>query len=210
MVAIDAAYRPHGCTPVQGSLDSLAVMGHPDSVSIPPSDDYLPCNPHAPAPRPQRVQAHGDASSSSARRQSINQIVILVVDDAPIIRTLVIGHLQQRGFLALPAGDGQEALGVLANRRVDLLITDLDMPQLDGHALLEAVQDQYPLMRRVVMTGYTTIENALDALKLGATGFVPKPIDLAVLDQVVDLAVAEMRGWMRQLAAIRKLRHGEG
>lgn len=134
---------------------------------------------------------------------------MLVVDDSQIIRSLVCAHLQQRGLLVVQAADGIDALAALSVRKFDLLITDLEMPRMDGHALLEAVQDQYPLMRRVVMTGYTTIENALDALKLGAVAFVPKPIDLAVLDEVTDLAVAEMRGWMRQLAAIRRLRREE-
>ncbi|MBN8524335.1 MAG: response regulator [Planctomycetes bacterium] len=131
---------------------------------------------------------------------------VLVVDDSLIIRALVGSHLQQRGFVVVQAADGREAAAALAVRRFDLLITDLEMPNMDGHELLELVHDQYPLMRRVVMTGYTTIENALDALKLGSVGFVPKPIELPVLDEVLDLAVAEMRCWMRQLAAIRRLR----
>jgi DNA-binding NtrC family response regulator len=147
-----------------------------------------------------------DAAGSSTKHPSITQISVLVADDSQIIRAMVCAHLQHRGFLVVPVADGVEALAALSVRKFDLLITDLEMPNMGGHALLEAVHDQYPLMRRVVMTGYTTIENALDALKLGAVGFIPKPIDLAALDEVVDLAVAEMRGWMRQLAAVRRLR----
>jgi len=137
----------------------------------------------------------------------VNRISILVVDDENAIRRVVCAQLERRGLLAVPAVDGQDALAALSVRKFDILITDLQMPRMDGHALLTAVQDQYPLMRRIVMTGYTTIENALGALKLGAIGFVPKPVDPIVLDQTVDLAVAELRAWMHQLSAIRKLRH---
>lgn len=135
---------------------------------------------------------------------------VLVVDDERPIRRIVATHLARRGFTVAEAADGEEALGALAVRRFDILVTDLQMPRLDGHGLLLRVQDEYPLMRRVVMTGYTTIENALDALKLGAVAFVPKPLELPVLDAAVDLAVAEMRLWMAQLAALRRLRPGHG
>ncbi len=161
----------------------------------------------APDPNPTPIIPPGGAvlgDSQSGVRQAV-QLSVLVVDDSAIIRAMVGTHLAQRGFLVVRAGDGAEALAALAVRKFDLLITDLEMPHLDGHALLAAVQDQYPLMRRIVMTGYTTIENALDALKLGAVGFVPKPVDLRAVDEVVDLAVSEMRCWMRQLSVIRKL-----
>lgn len=176
------------------------------AVTSSPSDDYLPSSTED---RRDAGHAQRKPDGSSARRQSISTVSILVVDDSQIIRSLVCSHLQHRGFVVVPAGDGNEAAAALTVRKFDLLITDLEMPNMGGHELLELVHDQYPLMRRVVMTGYTTIENALDALKLGAVGFVPKPIDLKVLDEVVDLSVAEMRGWMRQLAAIRKLRREE-
>lgn len=151
-------------------------------------------------------QPTSQADSASGLHATPAQVGILVVDDEHVVRRVVCAHLQQRGFVAVPAADGHEALATLATRKFDLLITDLQMPRMDGHSLLLAVQDQYPLMRRIVMTGFTTIENALDALKLGAVGFVPKPVDPAALDEAVDLAVSELRGWVRQLAAIRRLR----
>ncbi len=149
------------------------------------------------------------AGSASAIRRA-ESITILVVDDERAIRRVIGAHLARRGFIVLEAGNGEEALAALAVRRFDILLTDLQMPKLDGHALLRRVQDEYPLMRRVVMTGYTTLENALDALKLGAVAFVPKPVDLPALDQALDLAVSEMRLWMSQLAALRRLRPGAG
>lgn len=173
-------------------------MGHTHGVTTPAPDQNPPLS------VPAGASIFSD--SPSGQRQAVVQISVLVVDDSALIRSMVGTHLAQRGFLVVRAGDGAEALAALAVRKFDLLITDLEMPHLDGHALLAAVQDQYPLMRRIVMTGYTTVENALDALKLGAVGFVPKPVDLRVVDEVVDLAVSEMRSWMKQLSTIRKLR----
>ena len=170
-------------------------------MMAPAADDYQPLPHQAMLP---------STEGSAFRRQAVARITILVVDDSTVIRLLVSRHLQDRGFLTVEVADGQEALEALAVRKFDILITDLEMPRMDGHALLDAVQDQYPLMRRIVMTGFTTINNALSALKYGAIGSVPKPVDTAALDEVVDLAVTEMRLWIRQLSAIRRLHGKEG
>jgi DNA-binding NtrC family response regulator len=178
-----------------GPLDIATRMMHGCGVPTPSSNQVLPPGSQAPL-------------DSSAARLAVSRISVLVVDDENAIRRVVCAHLEQRGLVAVPAADGQDAMAALSVRKFDILITDLQMPRLDGLALLTAVQDQYPLMRRIVMTGYTTIENALGALKLGAIGFVPKPVDPVVLDESVDLAVAGLRAWMRQLSAIRKLHRG--
>jgi ATP-dependent Lon protease len=146
---------------------------------------------------------------SSASRQAVAQICVLVVDDESVVRRVVGAHLAQRGFLVVEVANGNEALAALSVRKFDILVTDLQMPGMNGHELLAAVHDQYPLVRRVVMTGYTTIENALDALKLGAVGFIPKPVDNRTLDTVIDLAVAELRAWLAQLSAMRRMRPGK-
>lgn len=133
---------------------------------------------------------------------------VLLVDDEPIIRRVLAAQLAAKGLLVVEAGNGREALAALSVRRFDLLITDLQMPEMDGRELLSRVQEDYPLLRRIVITGYTTMENALEALKLGAVGFAPKPIDPQVLSELVDLALRELAVWRTQLAALRRLRTG--
>lgn len=143
--------------------------------------------------------------SSSVRSQATT---VLLVDDEPIVRRILAAQLTAKGLLVVEAGNGREALAALSVRRFDLLITDLQMPEMDGRELLSRVQEDYPLLRRIVITGYTTMENALEALKLGAVGFAPKPIDPQVLSELVDLALRELAVWRTQLAALRRMRVG--
>ena len=133
---------------------------------------------------------------------------VLLVDDEPIIRRVIAAQLATKGLTVIEAGNGRDALAALSVRRFDLLITDLQMPEMDGHELLARVQEDYPLLRRIVITGYTTMENALEALKLGAVGFAPKPIDPQVMSELVDLALRELAIWRTQLATLRRLRTG--
>lgn len=134
--------------------------------------------------------------------------VVLLVDDEPIVRRVLAAQLAASGLTVVEAANGREALAALSVRRFDLLITDLLMPEMDGHELLSRVQEDYPLLRRIVITGYTTMDNALEALKLGAIGFAPKPVDPQVLSELVDLALREISLWRTQLAALRRLRSG--
>jgi len=132
----------------------------------------------------------------------------LLADDEPVIRRVIAARLAVRGLVVAEVGNGREALAALSVRRFDILITDLQMPEMDGLTLLHRVQDEYPLLRRIVITGHTTMENALEALKFGVVGFTPKPVDAKVLDTLVDLALAELRLWTTQLSALRRMRSG--
>lgn len=155
---------------------------------------------------PERAQV---GSSSAIRVATSNQISVLLVDDEALVRRVLGARLAARGLIVAEAANGREALAALSVRRFDILITDLQMPEMDGLTLLQRVHEEYPLMRRIVITGYTTMENALDALKHGAVGFAPKPVDAKVLDELIDLATAELRLWMAQLSALRRMRTGK-
>jgi len=133
---------------------------------------------------------------------------VLLVDDERIVRRVLAAQLAAKGLTVIEAGNGRDALAALSVRRFDLLITDLQMPEMDGHELLARVQEDYPLLRRIVITGYTTMENALEAMKLGAIGFVPKPVDPQILSELIDLALREIALWRSQLVALRRLRTG--
>ena len=158
-----------------------------------PSDLYQP----TPATPPEGASCAWSAATT-----------VLLVDDEPIVRRILAAQLAAKGLTVIEAGNGRDALAALSVRRFDLLITDLQMPVMDGRELLTRVQEDYPLLRRIVITGYTTMENALEALKLGAVGFAPKPVDPQVLSELVDLALRELAVWRTQLAALRRLRTG--
>lgn len=81
---------------------------------------------------------------------------ILLVDDEPVVRRVLAAQLVAKGLTVIEASNGRDALAALAVRRFDLLITDLQMPVMDGHELLTRVQEDYPLLRRIVITSPAT------------------------------------------------------
>lgn len=105
------------------------------------------------------------------------KISILFVDDEAIIRQSFTRELQMEQFAVTAAADGREAISALADRRYDLVITDLMMPDIDGFAVLKAVKDQTPLTSVIILTGYGDMHLAIDALRLGADDFALKPCE---------------------------------
>jgi CheY-like chemotaxis protein/anti-sigma regulatory factor (Ser/Thr protein kinase) len=123
---------------------------------------------------------------------------VLVVDDAPVDR-LVTGALieQMPGWRALYAESGADALASIARARPRLVLTDLNMPQMDGLALVAEIHRLYPAVPVVLMTAFGNEEIALQALREGAASYVPKKSlerDLAsTLEQVAAAAQVELR-----------------
>ncbi len=132
---------------------------------------------------------------------------LLIVDDDEVIRLMLESHFRIRGYTCQTAIDGNTALAILSRGQIQVLITDLDMPGMDGIALLRAVRKQGLFTRCVVVTGYATISNLTSCLREGAVGLVPKPLTTyTVLDEVVDLAFTQMQRWVDQMTAIVRLR----
>jgi len=101
---------------------------------------------------------------------------ILVADDEPGLREFVIDSLELDDHTAVPAKDGREAAKLLDERGFDLVITDLKMPGLDGMALLRKVRAEQPEVEVIMMTAHGTVDNAVEAMKLGAFEYLQKPI----------------------------------
>lgn len=114
-----------------------------------------------------------------------NQFHILVVDDEDIARTNLEYILRKEGYLVSTAANGLEALEKLRQEEFDLILTDLKMEKMDGIQLLESVRQSSPNIEVVMITGYATVSSAVDALKKGATHYLPKPIDLEELRTTV-------------------------
>lgn len=111
---------------------------------------------------------------------------ILVVDDEAAIRKSLDIFLRLRAHAVLEAEDGAGALNVLAGEPVDLIITDIRMPVLDGLGLLEQVRARFPAVATIIITGYADTEEALAAVRLGVVGFLRKPCDLLELHLLVE------------------------
>ncbi len=114
---------------------------------------------------------------------------ILVVDDEAKMRRLLEIMLTQMGHDVHQAEDGQAALDFLNNRSVDLVITDLRMPNLDGIGLLRELREQRNEVAVIVVTAYGTVESAVEAMKYGASDYIIRPFELDAVEAAVTRAL---------------------
>jgi len=104
---------------------------------------------------------------------------ILVVDDEAPVRDMIRKGLSQMGGLSAEAAQtGSEALQKIEKDVFDLVLTDLKMPEMDGIQLLRTIKGTRPEVMVILMTAYGTIETAVEAMRIGATDYITKPIDL--------------------------------
>jgi DNA-binding NtrC family response regulator len=134
---------------------------------------------------------------------------ILIVDDEPHIRTALAKLLAQAGHAAETAESGEQAIGLLQDSPVDLVITDLKMVGGDGMDVLRAVKQRWPDTEVMVLTAYGTIDSAVEAMKVGAYDYLTKPVDPERLVHLVGKALEHkaLRDEVRQLrerAAVRE------
>ncbi|MBX3156298.1 MAG: sigma-54-dependent Fis family transcriptional regulator [Deltaproteobacteria bacterium] len=101
---------------------------------------------------------------------------ILVADDEAGLREFITDSLELDDHTVVPAKDGQEAAKLLEQSGFDLVLTDLKMPRLDGMSLLRKVRAEQPEVEVIVMTAHGSVENAVEAMKLGAFEYLQKPI----------------------------------
>ncbi len=132
---------------------------------------------------------------------------ILVVDDEAAQRESLGGFLVKQGFDVVLAADGETALRILQGAVVDVMLTDVRMPGLDGVELLRRARELNPLLEVVVMTAFGTIADAVEAMRTGAASYLTKPVDLDEILLQLQAAlerrnlVSEVRHLRRQAAA---------
>lgn len=102
---------------------------------------------------------------------------ILVVDDEKNYLVVLEALLSAAGYEAVTAQGGARALAVVQDAEPDLVITDMRMPQMSGLDLMRRLKERYPDLPIVVMTAFGTVENAVEAMKLGATDYISKPFE---------------------------------
>ncbi len=117
---------------------------------------------------------------------------ILIVDDEHNTREALARYLKGR-FSVTTAADGEMAIELLKERNFDLVLTDLRMPNADGMSVLEATRSKADRPLCILLTAYGSIGDAVAAVKQGAFDFVPKPVKLDKLEEVIDAALASRR-----------------
>lgn len=115
---------------------------------------------------------------------------ILIVDDEPSIRKVLSAHLRKFGFDVDTANDGAQAITKLQQHMFHLVVTDLQMPGVNGMDLLNWAQINQPGLPIILVTAYGTIDIAVTALKNGAFDFISKPFDRDELHQIITKALA--------------------
>lgn len=121
-----------------------------------------------------------------SKKTDVGSFVILVVDDEKNTREGLRWALESSEVTVLTAANGLEALEILRQQPVDLVITDLRMPEMDGMQLLRHIRRDLPHIAVVILTGHGTIENAVDAMKEGATDYLLKPVNIDELGLLVE------------------------
>jgi two-component system, NtrC family, response regulator AtoC len=114
---------------------------------------------------------------------------VLIVDDEPNLRKILAAQLSRDGYDVLTAEDGERGLAQLREHHIDLVITDLKMPGVDGMTLLKRALEEEPELPVVMITAHGTIDTAVEALKRGAFDFVTKPFDKDEVRQIVAKAL---------------------
>jgi len=117
-----------------------------------------------------------------------DSISLLVVDDEIMMRNLLEKILLRDGYNVLLAEDGKRALEVLSRKGVDIIISDMKMPRLNGFELLKAVKQDYPDIGVIMMTAYGDTYTVKDALLLGADEYITKPFKSYEISLVVERA----------------------
>lgn len=110
---------------------------------------------------------------------------ILVVDDEPMMREVLVRYLNLKGFSTTEAQNGEQALNLFQDRPFDLIISDLRMPGMDGLKLLHAVKGINPRVPIVFISGYGDVPTVVECLKAGAENFLAKPLEMDILGKVV-------------------------
>ncbi|HHE46814.1 MAG TPA: sigma-54-dependent Fis family transcriptional regulator [Bacteroidetes bacterium] len=107
-----------------------------------------------------------------------NRACILVVDDDKPVRDLLQELLDGEGHEVITAGNGRDALAEMKRHKPDLVFLDINMPEMSGLSVLSEMKRQSLDMPVIVITGYSTLDNAIQAIRSGAKEFITKPFDL--------------------------------
>lgn len=111
---------------------------------------------------------------------------ILVVDDELLIRDLLYDFFKDHGWDISIAENGEKAMEVMRAKNVDLVLSDVKMPQMDGLDLSRKLRESYPKVPVVLMTGYPSVDSVIDALRNKVVDYIVKPFNINQLYKTVE------------------------
>lgn len=139
-----------------------------------------------------------------------SEVKILVVDDEKIALSNLMHILKKEGYNVTGTQSGPQALKYIESTEYDLILTDLKMEKVDGMQLLNRSRELYPNTEVIMITGFATVDSAINAMKAGAYHYIPKPFKLDEVRKVVQEAIEKNRLKKENLRLKEQLRHFEG
>jgi DNA-binding NtrC family response regulator len=119
---------------------------------------------------------------------------ILVVDDDESIRKVLSTILEEEGYSVDTAKNGKEAISKSNRKFYNLALIDIRLPDIQGTELLSKIRDTTPKMRKIIITGYPSLQNAVDALNRGADAYVMKPFEMQKALKTVKEQLRKQQG----------------
>lgn len=115
---------------------------------------------------------------------------VLVIDDEPIVRTSSKRTLVPEGYNVALADSGKAGIELLEREKFDVILLDLKMPDMSGIDVLKVIMERWPGTKVIIVTGYSTVDTAVEALRLGAFNHIEKPFTpdslLAAVEEVFE------------------------
>ena len=110
---------------------------------------------------------------------------ILIIDDEKSQRDILYGYLNKKGYKVFTAESGSQGIKIINENLVDIVLSDYKMPEMTGLEILAKVSQINPEISFVIITAYGTVENAVNAMHLGAYDYISKPVNLDELDLLI-------------------------
>jgi len=134
--------------------------------------------------RTQRIR-----SIPTMARAAEKMTTVLIADDEPNIRRVFEGMLSRDGYTVLVAENGKKAIDLASTNKIDVLVSDLIMPDMTGVEVLQKVKQLHPQCAAIIVTAYGTIKSAVEAMRLGAFNYLQKPFDIDEVRLVIKKAL---------------------
>ena len=134
----------------------------------------------------------------------VSSMHFLLVDDEKVLMETIAERLRLRGFIVDCALSGNEALSQLGKSdTIDIVVLDIQMPELDGMSILEILKSKHPLVEVIMLTGHATVQSAVEALKAGAYDYLLKPCDFNELISKANKAISRKRAREARILTVK-------
>jgi DNA-binding NtrC family response regulator len=136
----------------------------------------------------------------------VESLKALFVDDETEYLQTAIKRMKKRGMDVIGVSSGPEALSVLAEQKIDVVIMDMRMPGMDGIQALREIKRHHPLVEVIMLTGHASMEAAIQGMELGAFDYLMKPIDIDELIYKIQDAFQKRQLQIKKIESIESMR----